>query len=320
MDIEQGASIIVNDWAQLRREQVLHFITDQNHKAEAEAIRHQVELIGAYPKITILPADEVQSGKALERFSRRDDPSDVIVGATEYSFVTTDAVKRALDSGSHFISLPLSTTDCSSMLTRPFIAMDCRQAGRMAAEPIRRLNMADDIHVTTALGTDLRLTKAGRKAFCFTGLAAGFHHFASASFEICVPIEEYTASGTLVVDGSLGYIGKVATPIHITLEQGRMTSIEANADGRRLQAYLDGFDDPEMARAAEFGIGLNRLAHCDGIAYIEDESSYGTFHIGFGRNVALGGTHQAKGHFDLVTRGPDITAGNLAIMTKGELI
>ncbi len=320
MDISTGASILVNNWAQLNREDVLHFITDENHQQEAEAVRQQVELIGAYPKITILKADQVQSGQALERFARKLDFANVIVGATTFSFVTTDAVQYALTHGSYFISLPLATTDGSSLFQREFMAMSCQQAQRMAKAPLKKLNSTDEIRAVTALGTDLVFTKHGRKAFCFTGLAAGRHHFASASFEICVPIEEYTASGTLVLDGSLGYIGRVEKPFRLSLKDGLITWIEPTFDGLRLKKYIDSFSDPEMYRAAEFGIGLNSLARCDGVAYIEDESVYGTFHIGFGRNIALGGKHQAKGHYDLITRQPDIYAGSTKIMAAGRFI
>ena len=49
----------------------------------------------------------------------------------------------------------------------------------------------------------------------------------------------------------------------------------------------------------------------------EDESAFGTFHIGFGRNLALGGSHNACGHFDLVTHNPTIIVDDKVIMNKG---
>ena len=319
MDLIDGASIIVNDWAQLRNEEVLHFITDEQHQAEAEAIRQQTEQAGGYPKITLLSANQVQSGKALARFVNKLDFANVIVGATTFSIVTTNVVKKAIENGSFFISLPLSTTDGSSLLTRDFLNMNCHKAVKMAAEPIKLLNKADNIHAVTAAGTDVYFTKKHRTAFCFTGLARSKSRFASASFEICVPIEEYTGHGRVIVDGSLGYIGKVTSPFAITLQEGKITDIQPTKDGKRLKEYLESFHDPEMYRAAEFGIGLNEKAHCDGVAYIEDESAYGTFHIGFGRNLALGGHHAAAGHFDLVMHNPDITAGDKLIMKNGVL-
>ena len=70
----------------------------------------------------------------------------------------------------------------------------------------------------------------------------------------------------------------------------------------------------------EFGIGLNALSKCRGISYIEDESTYGTFHIGMGRNISLGGVQHAKGHFDIVTHNPTIWADGDCIMKDGEVV
>jgi len=50
---------------------------------------------------------------------------------------------------------------------------------------------------------------------------------------------------------------------------------------------------------------------------IEDESAYGTFHIGFGRNLSLGGAHDAAGHFDIVIHDPTITSDGTVIMRNG---
>lgn len=137
--------------------------------------------------------------------------------------------------------------------------------------------------------------------------------------EIYIPIEETQTEGTLVLDGSMGYIGTVSEPVSLTLSGGRITDIQPNADGIKLQKYLEQFRDPRMSVAAEFGIGLNTVSRCRGNCYIEDESSYGTFHIGFGRNIALGGVHEACGHFDLVTFAPDIYADGQQIMRSGAL-
>ena len=104
------------------------------------------------------------------------------------------------------------------------------------------------------------------------------------------------------------------------LQHGKIVDIEDNESGRRLKQFLQRFKDPEdMVVAAEFGIGLNTHSHCNGNCYIEDESTYGTFHIGFGRNIALGGVQDATGHFDLVTHDPNIYVDNRMIMDHGQL-
>ncbi|MBQ5804300.1 MAG: hypothetical protein IIW22_00820, partial [Erysipelotrichaceae bacterium] len=80
------------------------------------------------------------------------------------------------------------------------------------------------------------------------------------------------------------------------------------------------FHDRTMYRPGEFGIGLNKISKCRGICYIEDESVYSTFHLGMGRNIALGGVQNAAGHFDIVTGFPDIYADGEAVMINGEIV
>ena len=96
--------------------------------------------------------------------------------------------------------------------------------------------------------------------------------------------------------------------------------INGGEDALRLKKYMESFGDKEIYCAAELGIGLNTKSKCDGICYIEDESTYGTFHIGFGRNIALGGMHEARGHFDIVTHSPDIFVDEVVMMENGEFI
>ena len=85
----------------------------------------------------------------------------------------------------------------------------------------------------------------------------------------------------------------------------------------RLPREMDSFEDPRIYVAGEFGIGLNTLSQCLGNCYIEDESTFSTFHIGMGRNLALGGIQDAAGHFDLVFHRPTIYADQTLIMENG---
>lgn len=43
------------------------------------------------------------------------------------------------------------------------------------------------------------------------------------------------------------------------------------------------------------------------------------FHIGFGRDLSLGDSHNTSGHFDLVTYEPTITAGDKNIIKMADV-
>ena len=318
MRMEQGARIIVESWLHAQPEDVLHFITDETKLEEARAFSEAACRAGAIPKLTVLPADSVQAGDSIEQMREIMSYATAIVGATNYSFITTNAVDYALRHGARFLSLPLSTNNGQSLLEQEFLKMRPSAAARMGRPIARCLKGSDSVHITTALGTDITFGIQGSKPGMFNGVAARAGVCASASFEVYIPPVETLTRGRVILDGSMGYIGLVTQPLELGFADGYLTYIENTPDGQKLRAYLQHFGDPEMFCAAELGIGLNRLARCRGASYIEDESTYGTFHIGFGRNLALGGSHNAAGHFDIVVHKPTIYAGQSVLMKDGE--
>jgi 2,5-dihydroxypyridine 5,6-dioxygenase len=315
--IEQGARIIVEEWLRAKRNEVYHYITDETKLKEADAFIRAAENAGAVTKMTVLKSSEVQKGNTIEEMRQIMSYADVIIGATNYSFITTDAVQYALHHGARFLSLPLSTNDGSSLLQNDFLSMSPSRAAMMSRPVMHKLNRSETIHVTTRLGTDITFLMKGRRAGYYNGRVGKPGQCSSASFEVYVPVVESGTEGRVVLDGSFGYIGLVHKPLVLEFTGGYLKKIGDTEDGRKLKEYLAGFHDREMYCAAEFGIGMNECSRCRGVAYIEDESAYGTFHIGFGRNLALGGKHDASGHFDIVTHEPTIIAGTETVMQDG---
>lgn len=317
MRIEEGAKIVVENWLHAKKDDLIYFVTDETKKREMKAFKEATEQIGATCQITELKSSEIQNGKAIENLKWEMAKANAIVGATNYSFITTDAVYYALSKGVQFLSIPMSTHNEESLLEQDFLKMDPDEASLIGMPMFWQLRKANHIHVTTKLGTDLHFDITDRFPGIFHGSLWEPGKCSSASFEIYIPPIEFKTQGKLVLDGSMGYIGLVEKPIEITFENGYIKNIEDTPDGIRLLKYLKSFNDLEMFCAAEFGIGLNTISQCRGVSYIEDESTYGTFHIGFGRNLALGGCHNAAGHFDLVTHKPTIVVDDKIIMKNG---
>jgi len=318
---KRGAEIVTNDWMQVRSGESVVIVTDEEHIRELELVKQQMESVGAVVELEMRPRDDTRFVGLLDQdHDGVVDDYDVIIGATNYSIVTKPAVKVAVRSGARFLSLPMSTNDDRSILEYDFLTMDPQKSRAVAQELLAFIKGAEHLRVTTKLGTDLRFRKIGREASYFNGMAKDGRGFASSSFEVYVPIEEDQTSGTGVLDGSLGYLGKVDKPFKILFEGGRITEIEQSPCGTKLSKYIEDFNDPRMYHTAEFGIGTNSFSHCDGNCYIEDESSYGTFHIGFGRNIALGGEFEADGHFDIIFLEPTIYADEQMIMKDGVVV
>ena len=318
--LQKGADIVIRRWCQVKRGEKLLSITDHSHLKECAALQKSAEIMGAFVITLVIPENCTQAGTLFDSMIEFFLSNDVIIGATNYSLITTRAVREVLSHRSRYLSLPLSTNNTRSMLTFDFMQMDPNISEQLASSMIEALNQSDDIRVTTPKGTNLTFGKKGRTAGLFNGMAAKPGQVGSSSFEIYIGIEETKTNGHAVLDGSLGYVGHPPEPINLTFCDGRLIDIEKNEIGLFLQDYMERFNDPGIFVAGEFGIGLNQRSNCVGNCYIEDESTYGTFHIGMGRNLALGGCHDAAGHFDLVFNEPTIYVGNRIIMKDGRAI
>ena len=314
-----GARIIVGSWLKLHKNEKLLILFDQKYQGEADALAECALEAEAIPTLQGLeeivadPARKAAFGDLLMQY-------EVAIGASDFSLITTRHVIKAARTGTRFLSLPLVTLNGQSMLTYDFIREDPYQTKAMAECLIPIFEANDTIHVVSETGTDIWFRYQNRKTSVLYGLADEPGKIASASFEIYIPIEEDQTHGRLTLDGSMGQIGLVNEPVTIQYQHGHMTEIQDNAEGKRLSNYINKFDDERMRIAAEFGLGLNKLSRLVGNCYIEDESAYGTFHIGHGRNLSLGGQQDAAGHYDLVMRDPTIFVGDVEIMRQGELL
>lgn len=318
--VEEGAKIIINDWMKLKEEDKLLIVTSDKYDLEASMLKKYALKKNAYVDIMVVRESGIHVGVYFDENDKVFDDYSVIIGATDYSIVTTRAAERAIAKGSKFLSLPLSVRNKESMLSYDFIRMDTKKSKLMAEIIMSYIHEASMIQITTDIGTDLRVYKKNRDPGFFNGVAKDGGGFSSASFEIYVPIEENKSEGIMMVDASLGYIGVPKEPVKLDISEGRITRIEQNESGIVLRNYIEEYNDPKMYISSEFGIGLNSYAKSKGNSYIEDESAYGTFHLGFGRNIALGGVLDANGHFDLVGLEPNIYADNRKIMERGRII
>lgn len=317
--IARGAKIVINDWLLLKAEENLLIVTTEKHLDEAKILKHYAKIIGAQVDLMLVERSGKKVGMYFDNNDRIFDPYDAIIGATEYSLVTTLATKRAIKLGKKYVSLPLSTNDGVSMLAYDFMTENTEISKIKANLLMQTIKSSSKIHIRTDLGTDLKLSMKGRRPGFFNGNVEDGGGFSSSSIEVYIPIVETFTNGVMVLDGSYGYIGKVEKPFKIFFEDGKIVNIEDSKSGKILKDYLESFEDDRMYYGGELGIGLNSKSKCLGNCYIEDESAYGTFHIGLGRNFALGGNHDASGHFDLVTHDADIYFDNMHIVDKGKV-
>jgi leucyl aminopeptidase (aminopeptidase T) len=178
-----------------------------------------------------------------------------------------------------------------------------------------KLEVAKHAHLTAPGGTDLHMTLQGRPAFgCYSllherGETATIPDWGDAEIS---PLEG-TSQGTVVIDGSMTFIGKIKTPIVLTVENGRVTRVEGGKEADRLKTILQGAD-AGGTNIAEFGIGTVPRGVITGH---KDDKLLGTAHIALGHNVTLGGTVDSNIHMDGIIKRPRIELDELVVMDDG---
>ena len=146
-----------------------------------------------------------------------------------------------------------------------------RQRGVAGA---KRLQEAREIRVVSQSGTDFTLRKNGRNGMYQCGIAdepGRWDHWPSG-LVTCAPLED-SAEGIYVIepgDVLLGSWRHAQSRVTLTLEQGRITRIEGEADAYMLQAYLERIGDDGAFRFSHAGWELMTGQTGDMLAWIRN--------------------------------------------------
>ena len=201
------------------------------------------------------------------------------------------------------------------MFQQGAITADYDQVGRLVARLTQRLDQASQARICKD-GHELTLDLRGRKG----GPSPGVYRQPGSSGNLpsgeayIAPVENGT-QGTMVIDGSMVGVGKLDSPLVVTIENGVLTRIDGEHDGK-LDILLQ---KPENGTVGELGIGANDKAILCGII-LEDEKVYGTVHIAFGTNTSFGGQNKADCHMDGIILKPDLYLDDQLILKQGEFV
>ena len=174
-----------------------------------------------------------------------------------------------------------------------------------------RLENAQDIHVLTKEGMDLRGNMGGRKVR-HSGIKAtekGYPVMLTGQTSWC-PIEE-SIEGTLVFDGAVfppDSLGILREKIFIEFKEGRVVDVTGGPEAEIYKKWLHSFDDPNMLRLAHYSQGFNPGVRKVTGRIVEDERVFGCMEFGIGsQGIKIGGKHwSAASHSDGIVLHPTI--------------
>jgi leucyl aminopeptidase (aminopeptidase T) len=240
--------------------------------------------------------------------------ADAVVAPTIQSLSHTAARKAATGSGTRIATMPGVNED---MLAR-LMGVEMREMRERGALITAELNSGAEARITCSKGSDLRLGIEGRAAITDAGVLTERGAFGNlpCGESFIAPVEG-TTEGTLVIDGSIAGVGRVETPVELTVSGGHL--IDATGpEGARLMELLTAHGS-DGTNVAELGIGTNEQATLTG-DILEDEKILGTCHVAFGASAAIGGTIQVPIHLDCVVLEPTVEVEGAPIVREGELL
>ena len=171
------------------------------------------------------------------------------------------------------------------------------------------LTSGDRIHITSELGTDLRVRIGERLVHRDRdNLPFG---------EVYVAPLEDSAEGVAVID-RLFQRGRSVERLRLTFHRGRVVQVDAPQpeDVQAFQELLQA-SQGDLDAIAEFAIGLNPGASEPvGLAAL-DEKIGGSVHIAIGANQSFGGRNLADLHLDMVIMRPTVTLDGQPVLVSG---
>lgn len=262
-----------------------------------EALKKK-RLLGKLIKKKIRP-DEIKTVEdIIKRNARR--AVDAVIALSRYSTSHTsfrDLLTRICKT--RYASMPLFEL---SMLEGP-MNIDWRALRKRTLAIASKLKDAERIKITAPNGTNLFLSKKGRKVHADTGILTRPGAFGNLpAGEVFLAPVEGTAEGVLVIEWAP--TRQLSSPLTLKIEKGMVVEIEGNEPFRdELMGKLQ--EAPLNANIAELGIGTNEGAkRPDNI--LESEKILGTVHIALGDNSSFGGKIRTPFHQDFVIFRPTV--------------
>lgn len=118
----------------------------------------------------------------------------------------------------------------------------------------------------------------------------------------------------------------VQSPVHLTIEQGRIVDIRGGVDADLLKEYMESFDDERAYGISHIGWGLDHRARWSGFATdnrgmgMEPRSFYGNVLFSTGPNGELGGTNTTACHVDVPMRNCSLYLDDEPVVVDGDVV
>lgn len=238
---------------------------------------------------------------------------DVILGITTMSISHTKARKDASKKGARIATMPGITKEVAERT----LTEDFSELKNFNLKLLKKIGNSSVVRVVSEKGTDITIPVNDNKWFDDSGVYSKAGDFGNlpAGEVTCMPAER-ESNGAIVVDGSVGGLGMVDSPVKIVVKDGKAVEISGGEAASQLNKQILNDD---YRNIAEFAFGTNSSAKLTGVT-LEDEKVLGTVHIAIGNNESYGGNCAVPYHVDFIITSPTVYVDDKKVMEKGRFL
>ncbi len=245
----------------------------------------------------------------------------VVIAITSFSLSHTDAREQACQAGARIASMPRFLPE----MFEPGGPMDVDYPAlaRRTQAIAQAISAAQEVHVTSPDGTDIRFSVADRPGQVDAGIydRPGTWGNLPAGEAYCTPVEG-SAEGRIVVVP--GWHARLEEPMTLHIANGELVALDGGGRvGQELRDLLRPGESAspyrERRNLGEFGIGTNPNARRVDIT-LEAEKIMGTVHLALGDNSHMGGQVTTDFHQDFVIPKASFSLDGRPIMRDGQLL
>ena len=300
MSLKKSTHTILKICMAIKPGEVVLIITDTaTHPSIAGTLYDIAGELGCDPILMTMEPREVHGREPPKAVAEAMAAADVVLVPTSKSLTHTQARINAKMAGVRIATMPGISLE---MMESGGITADYLAIRDTAFNLKSRLDSVNEVRITTNLGTDIVFNVKG----CDWRVDHGICHEPGSSSNLPageVFVAPKGGNGIFVVDGSMGGLGILDSPLTITIKDGQASDITGKSSGKFIE-MIDSVGPPGR-NLAELGIGINPAAHLIGNV-LEDEKVAGTVHVALGDNSTFGGNVVAGIHLDGIITGPTV--------------
>ena len=312
MSLKENARKILLSCLDARPEETVLVVTVDSRFPIVQALYEAANELGCESLLLTMQERNVSGEEPPKAVAEAMKWADIVICPTAKSLTHTNARIHAVKNNARVATMPGIT---EAMFENGAMTADYAEVERLTEKVSLLLDRATAARIEKD-GCTLTMDLSGRNGVRSPGVYKKPRQSGNLpSGEAYIAPLENGSHGEMIIDGSMVGIGKLDSPLHVKIRDGKVREIT----GEKSELLSILLENDNNATLGELGIGTNEKAILSGII-LEDEKVFGTVHIAFGTNTSFGGTNKADCHMDGIILKPTLYLDDVLVIKDGTFV